>query len=76
VDIEAKLTTMKQGSIKHGAYTTLQLGFLRPNEWCSRGETPIPGLFVGGASMYPGGMILGGSGFLAAGVVGEFLKRN
>ena len=76
VDIEAKLTTMKRGSIKHGAYTTLQLGYLRPNEWCSRSQTPIPGLFVGGASMYPGGMILGGSGFLAAGAVKGFLEQN
>jgi phytoene dehydrogenase-like protein len=76
IDIEERLTTMKRGSFKHGAYTTLQLGYLRPNELCSRGETPIPGLFVGGASMYPGGMILGGSGFLTAGVVGEFLKRD
>jgi phytoene dehydrogenase-like protein len=73
LDIEAKLTTMKRGSIKHGAYSTLQMGYLRPNDLCSRSETPIPGLFVGGASMYPGGMILGGSGYLAAGVVGDFL---
>ena len=73
VDIEAKLTTMTQGSIKHGAYTPLQMGYLRPNDLCSRSETPIPGLFVGGASMYPGGMILGGPGYLAAGVVKSFL---
>ncbi len=73
LDIEAKLTTMKRGSIKHGAYTPLQMGYLRPNDLCSRSETPIPGLFVGGASMYPGGMILGGPGYLAAGVVGTFL---
>ena len=76
LDIEAKLTTMQRGSIKHGAYTTLQLGYLRPNELCSRSQTPIPGLFVGGASMYPGGMILGGSGYLAAGVVAEFLDTQ
>jgi phytoene dehydrogenase-like protein len=73
LDIEAKLTTMKRGSIKHGAYSPLQMGFFRPNDLCSRSETPIPGLFLGGASMYPGGMILGGPGFLAAGVVSEFL---
>jgi len=73
LDIEAKLTTMKRGSIKHGAYSALQMGYLRPNDLCSRSETPIPGLFVGGASMYPGGMILGGPGYLAANVVGEFL---
>ncbi len=73
VDIAAKLTTMARGSIKHGAYTPIQMGFLRPNDLCSRSETPIPGLFVGGASMYPGGMVLGAPGYLAAGVVGEHL---
>lgn len=73
LDIEAKLVTMTRGSIKHGAYTPLQMGHQRPNDLCSRSATPIPGLFVGGASMYPGGMILGGPGFLAAQVVGEFL---
>mgnify|MGYP003546532462 CR=1 FL=1 len=76
LDIEAKLTTMKRGSIKHGAYTPLQMGYLRPNDLCSRNETPIRGLFVGGASTYPGGMILGAPGFLAAGVVGEFLAAT
>ncbi|MFQ5416806.1 MAG: phytoene desaturase family protein [Myxococcota bacterium] len=73
LDIEAKVTTMRRGSIKHGAYSPLQMGYLRPNDLCSQSETPIPGLFVGGASMYPGGMILGGPGYLAAGAVGEFL---
>jgi phytoene dehydrogenase-like protein len=76
LDIEAKLTTMKRGSIKHGAYNTLQLGYLRPNDLCSQSATPIPGLFVGGASMYPGGMILGGSGYLASRVVGDFLATG
>jgi phytoene dehydrogenase-like protein len=74
-DIEAKLTTMKRGSFKHGAYSTLQMGYLRPNDLCSHAATPIPGLFVGGASLYPGGMILGGPGYLAAQVVGEQLGR-
>lgn len=73
VDIERKLTTMTRGSIKHGAYTPLQMGYLRPNDECSRCETPVPGLFVGGASVYPGGMILGAPGYLAAGVVQDFL---
>jgi phytoene dehydrogenase-like protein len=73
LDIEAKLTTMRRGSIKHGAYTPLQMGHQRPNHLCSRSATPIAGLFIGGASMYPGGMILGGPGFLAAEVVGRFL---
>jgi phytoene dehydrogenase-like protein len=76
LDIEAKLTTMQRGSIKHGAYTPLQMGSLRPNDLCSRSATPIPGLFIGGASMYPGGMILGGPGYLAARVVGKFLTSS
>ena len=75
VDIEQKLTTMTQGSYKHGAYTTLQLGFLRPNDLCSQSETPIEGLYLGGASMYPGGMILGGPGYLAAQTVGQYLEK-
>jgi phytoene dehydrogenase-like protein len=76
LDIEAKLTTMTRGSIKHGAYVPLQMGYLRPNDLCSQSETPIRGLFLGGASMYPGGMILGGPGFLAARVVGGFLDAR
>jgi phytoene dehydrogenase-like protein len=75
VDIEQKLTTMTRGSYKHGAYSTLQLGFLRPNDLCSHSETPIEGLYLGGASLYPGGMILGACGYLAAQVVGEFLDK-
>jgi phytoene dehydrogenase-like protein len=69
LDIEKKLTTMKRGSIKHGAYSTLQLGYLRPNDLCSQSQTPVPGLYVGGASLYPGGMVLGGPGYIAAQVV-------
>ncbi len=75
VDIEQKITTMTRGSYKHGAYSTLQLGYLRPNDMCSRSETPIEGLYLGGASLYPGGMILGGPGFLAAEAVGEYLEK-
>jgi phytoene dehydrogenase-like protein len=71
--IEAKLTTMKRGSIKHGAYGALQMGYFRPNDECSRVETPIAGLYVAGASVYPGGMILGGPGHLGAQVVSEAL---
>ncbi|MCZ7526320.1 MAG: NAD(P)/FAD-dependent oxidoreductase [Acidimicrobiia bacterium] len=71
--IEARLSTMTRGSIKHGAYTPLQMGYLRPNDRCSRVETPVPGLFVAGASVYPGGMVLGGPGYLGARVVGEHL---
>ena len=71
--IEAKLHTMRQGSIKHGSYSNLQMGFNRPNDMCSQVRTPIPGLFTCGASNYAGGMIIGGPGYLGAKVVGEHL---
>jgi len=71
--IEKKLHTMKRGSIKHGSYTNLQMGFNRPNDQCSQVETPIPGLYTCGASNYAGGMIIGGPGYLGAHVVGEAL---
>lgn len=71
--IEAKLHTMKRGSIKHGSYTNLQMGYNRPNDQCSRVTTPLPGLFTCGASNYAGGMIIGGPGYLGAKVVGEHL---
>ncbi|MFH1537693.1 MAG: NAD(P)/FAD-dependent oxidoreductase [bacterium] len=73
LDIERKLTTMKRGSIKHGEYNPLQMGYLRPNDLCSGVKTPIPGLYVCGASVYPGGMILGGPGYIAAGVLADEL---
>lgn len=75
-DIEAKLHTMKRGSIKHGSYTNLQMGYNRPNDMCSQVTTPVPGLFTCGASNYAGGMIIGGPGYLGAKVVGEYLDLD
>lgn len=73
VDIERRLADMKRGSFKQGAYTMFQMGYLRPNDQCSQYRTPLDGLYVGGASAYPGGMILFGSGYNAAKVVAEDL---
>ena len=38
---------------------------------CSGSDTPIEGPCVCGASTYPGGLIIGGSGYLAANKVAE-----
>ena len=62
---------MKNGSIKHGEYNALQMGYFRPNDLCSTSKTPIEGLYVCGASTYPGGLILGGPGYIAANRVAE-----
>jgi phytoene dehydrogenase-like protein len=73
IDIENKFSDMVQGSIKQGAYHPLQMGYLRPNEMCSGYQTPIKNLYIGGASVHPGGLVLFGGGYNAAGVIAEDL---
>jgi len=70
-DIEIRLPNMRRGSIKHGDYRPTQLNTFRPNIECSGHATPIEGLYVCGASTYPGGLVLGGPGYLAANRVAE-----
>jgi len=69
----ARYLDMVKGSIKQGAYLPLQMGFNRPNEWCSTHRSPIEGLYMGGACTYPGGTILLANGYLAAEAVVEEL---
>ncbi len=71
--IERKLISMVRGSIKHGAYNPLQMGYFRPNSMCSNTRTPINGLYVCGASVHSGGMITAGPGYICANVVAEDL---
>jgi len=75
-DIERRLINMKKGSYKQGAYSMTQMGYLRPNDQCSQYSTPVEGLYVGGAAVYPGGMILHGSGYNAAKVVAKDLELD
>ena len=62
---------MKKGSIKQGMYQPLQMGFLRPHEDCSHHRTPVKNLYLGGSSVYPGGCVIWGPGYLAANRVAE-----
>jgi phytoene dehydrogenase-like protein len=71
--IEIRFPQMRRGSIKHGDYRPLQMGCFRPNLDCSGTDTPVEGLYACGASTYPGGLILGGPGYLGAGKVAEDL---
>ncbi|MGQ9572253.1 MAG: phytoene desaturase family protein [Dehalococcoidia bacterium] len=73
VDIETRFPNMRRGSFKHGDYNPLQLGFFRPNPECSSSATPIEGLYLCGASCYPGALITGGPGYIAANRVAEDL---
>jgi len=71
--IEIRFPNMRRGAIKHGDYTPMQLGSFRPNQECSDTRTPIEGLYTCGASTYPGGLVLGGPGYLGANRVAEDL---
>lgn len=71
--IEQKIPQMKRGSFKHGAYVVTQMGYSRPNIQCSSYKTPVSGLYVNGASTFPGGMVIFGAGYNAANVVAEDL---
>jgi phytoene dehydrogenase-like protein len=62
-DIENKFANMVKGSYKQGSYHPLQMGFLRPNQECSQCRTPVKNLYLGGASVAPGGMVLFGPGY-------------
>jgi len=70
-DIAIRFPNMRRGGIKHGDYRPIQLGSFRPNQECSTTKTPIEGLYVCGASTYPGGLVLGGPGYLGANKVAE-----
>jgi phytoene dehydrogenase-like protein len=73
LDIETRLPNMVRGSIKHGAYNALQMGVFRPHESCTGGRSPIEGLYLCGASSYPGGLVIGGPGYIAANAVADDL---
>jgi phytoene dehydrogenase-like protein len=71
LDCENRFLDMVEGSIKQGAYEPLQLGFLRPNEFCSNHRTPIENLYLGGASCHSGGLITFGPGYGVANSIAE-----
>ena len=66
VDCGNMFASMPKGSIKQGMYQPLQMGYLRPHEDCSQHATPIKNLYIGGSSVYPGGCVIWGPGYLAA----------
>lgn len=71
LDMQNKFYDMREGSYKQGAYIPFQMGFLRPNEDCSRNRTPVKKLYVGGSSVYPGGCVIWGPGYLAANTIAD-----
>jgi len=70
-DLPNKFANMVEGSYKQGAYHPLQMGFLRPNQDCSQYRTPVKNLYLGGASVAPGGMVIFGPGYNCANAIAE-----
>jgi len=70
-DIQNKFANMVKGGYKQGAYHPLQMGYLRPNQYCSQYRTPIKNLYVGGSSVAPGGCVIWGPGYNCANAVAE-----
>jgi phytoene dehydrogenase-like protein len=73
LDTENKFPDMKNGCFKQGAYLPLQMGYFRPNEYCSQHDSPIKKLYLAGACTHSGGMITYGPGFNAAERIAEDL---
>ena len=48
LDTENKFPDMKNGCFKQGAYLPLQMGYFRPNEYCSQHDSPIRKLYLAG----------------------------
>lgn len=57
---------LSEGSLHHGEMALDQMFFMRPVPGWSHYETPIEGLFFGGAGAHPGGGITGAPGRNAA----------
>jgi phytoene dehydrogenase-like protein len=73
LDTEHKFPNMRQGCFKEGAYLPLQMGYMRPNEYCCQHDTPIKKLYICGSSSYSGGMITFGPAVCATDKIAEDL---
>ncbi|MEE2840131.1 MAG: NAD(P)/FAD-dependent oxidoreductase [Acidobacteriota bacterium] len=69
IDIERHLPNMVGGDIQVGELSEDQILDKRPFPECAQYRTPVPGLYLCGASCHPGGNITGSPGYNAAGIV-------
>jgi phytoene dehydrogenase-like protein len=75
LDLERKLGLL-QGNVMHLEMSLDQMFCFRPLPELANYATPIPGLFLCGASTHPGGGVFGASGRNAAGVVARALRAG
>jgi phytoene dehydrogenase-like protein len=65
-DLEAGDASLSAGALNAGTAALHQQLVLRPTRGLGRPETPVPGLFLAGASAHPGGGVHGACGWNAA----------
>lgn len=75
LDLERTLGLLR-GNVMHLEMSLDQMFAFRPLPELSEYKTPIPGLFLTGASAHPGGGVFGASGLSAARVVDKALKTR
>lgn len=69
IDVERHLPNMVGGDIQVGELSENQILDKRPFPECSQYRTPVPGLYMCGASTHPSGSVTGGPGYNAASVI-------
>lgn len=69
LDVERCFPNMQGGDLLVGAFTNGQVGFNRPFPGAGHYRSPLPGLYLCGASSHPGGNITGLAGYNAAQVL-------
>jgi phytoene dehydrogenase-like protein len=74
LDTERALPNMVRGDLLVGSFEEGQVGWGRPFPEAGRYRTPVPGLYLCGASTHPGGNVTGLCGYNAAGAIAEDLK--
>lgn len=75
LDLERTLGLLR-GNVMHVEMSLDQMFAFRPLPELAEYKTPIPGLFLTGASTHPGGGVFGASGRSAALVVGQALRKR
>ncbi len=75
-DIPIKNPNMINGDFNVGRFGNDQNGINRPTPELSQYRTPIRGLYLCGSSNHPGGSIVGGPGYNAAGMIVKDLHLN
>jgi len=75
LDLE-RINGLVNGNLMHIDMSIKQMFFWRPLPELSQYKTPVPGLYLTGASTHPGGGVSGAPGYNAAQVLLADLKKN